>query len=92
MRLPTLLVRGGLSDLLSEAGAQDFLRLCPTAEYVSVTGAGHMVAGDRNDIFATSVIEFLGRAVPVGGQPVQPPQPTTPVGEGGSGGDIVDVP
>jgi pimeloyl-ACP methyl ester carboxylesterase len=91
LRLPTLLVRGGLSDLLSEEGAQHFLQLCPTAEYVSVTGAGHMVAGDRNDIFATAVIEFLGRAVPVGGQPVQPPQPTTPVGEG-SGQDIVDVP
>ena len=91
LRLPTLLVRGGLSDLLSEEGAQDFLRSCPTAEYVSVTGAGHMVAGDRNDIFATAVIEFLARAVPVGGQPVQPPQPTTPVGEG-SGTDIVDVP
>ena len=89
--LPTLLVRGGMSDLLSEAGAQAFLKLCPTAQYVSVTGAGHMVAGDRNDIFATSVIEFLARAVPVGGQPVQPPQPTTPVGEG-SGQDIVDVP
>lgn len=91
LRLPTLLVRGGLSDLLSEEGAQDFLRLCPTAEYVSVTGAGHMVAGDRNDIFATSVIEFLGRVVPVGGPPVQPPQPVTPAGEG-PGQDIVDVP
>ena len=91
LALPTLLVRGGLSDLLSEEGAQAFLKLCPTAEYVSVTGAGHMVAGDRNDIFATSVIEFLGRAVPVGGLPLQPPQPVTPVGEG-SGQDIVDVP
>jgi pimeloyl-ACP methyl ester carboxylesterase len=91
LSLPTLLVRGGLSDLLSEEGAQDFLRLCPTAEYISVTGAGHMVAGDRNDIFAASVIEFLGRAVPIGRQPVQPPQPTTPI-EDGTGQDIIDVP
>jgi len=37
LRLPTLLVRGGLSDVLSEAGAQEFLALCPTAEYVNVT-------------------------------------------------------
>jgi pimeloyl-ACP methyl ester carboxylesterase len=59
LRLPTLLVRGGLSDLLSEEGAQDFLRLCPTAEYVSVTGAGHMVAGDRNDLFNDAVVSFL---------------------------------
>ncbi|MDB5803096.1 MAG: putative peroxidase (non-hem peroxidase), BpoB, alpha/beta hydrolase family [Betaproteobacteria bacterium] len=66
LRLPTLLVRGGLSDVLSEEGAQAFLALCPQAEYVNVTGAAHMVAGDRNDIFGTSVIAFLGRVVPVG--------------------------
>ncbi len=63
--LPTLLVRGGLSDVLSEAGAQSFLEQCPHAEYVNVGNAAHMVAGDRNDIFATSVIEFLQRVVPV---------------------------
>lgn len=72
LTLPTLLVRGGLSDVLSEEGAQHFLTLCPQAEYVNVTNAGHMVAGDRNDIFGTSVIAFLGRAVPVGGQPAHP--------------------
>ena len=59
--VPTLLVRGGLSDVLSEQGAQDFLKICPHAEYVNVTDAAHMVAGDRNDIFAKSVIEFLKR-------------------------------
>lgn len=72
LTLPTLLVRGGLSDVLSEEGAQSFLELCPHAEYVNVTGASHMVAGDRNDIFANAVIEFLARVVPVGGEPVQP--------------------
>lgn len=81
LTLPTLLVRGGLSDVLSEEGAQSFLELCPHAEYVSVTDASHMVAGDRNDIFANAVIEFLTRVVPVGGTPVQPahqphPSPT----------------
>ena len=40
LTLPTLLVRGGLSDVLSEEGAQDFLKLCPHSEYVNVTGAG----------------------------------------------------
>ena len=62
--LPTLLVRGGLSDVLSEAGAQSFLEQCPHAEYVNVDNAAHMVAGDRNDIFASSVIAFLKRVVP----------------------------
>ena len=65
LTLPTLLVRGGLSDVLSEAGAQSFLRQCPHAEYVNVANAAHMVAGDRNDIFAASVIGFLKRVVPV---------------------------
>jgi len=64
--LPTLLVRGGLSDVLSEAGAQSFLAQCPHAEYVNVANAAHMVAGDRNDIFADAVIAFLRRVVPVG--------------------------
>jgi pimeloyl-ACP methyl ester carboxylesterase len=64
LHLPTLLVRGGLSDVLSDAGAQSFLQQCPHAEYVNVANAAHMVAGDRNDIFAESVIGFLKRVVP----------------------------
>ena len=64
LKVPTLLVRGGLSDVLSEAGAQSFLTQCPHAEYVNVANAAHMVAGDRNDIFAESVIAFLKRVAP----------------------------
>lgn len=71
--LPTLLVRGALSDILTEEGAQEFRELCPHTEYVNVTDAAHMVAGDRNDIFATAVVDFLTRTVPVDGDPVQPP-------------------
>jgi non-heme chloroperoxidase len=66
LTLPTLLVRGGLSNVLSEEGAQSFLAQCPHAEYVRVDNAAHMVAGDRNDNFAGAVIEFLGRVVPAG--------------------------
>lgn len=61
MDVPTLLVRGGLSDVLSEEGAQSFLQTCPKAEYVNVTDAAHMVAGDRNDLFTGAVTEFLFR-------------------------------
>lgn len=63
--IPTLLVRGGMSDVLTEEGAQEFLAMCPHAEYVSVPDAAHMVAGDRNDVFADSVIDFLRRSIPV---------------------------
>ncbi|MCB1741417.1 MAG: alpha/beta hydrolase [Gammaproteobacteria bacterium] len=64
LALPTLLVRGGLSDVLSEEGARAFLEQVPHAEYVNVENAAHMVAGDRNDIFGNAVIEFLSRTVP----------------------------
>jgi pimeloyl-ACP methyl ester carboxylesterase len=59
LRVPTLLVRGRLSDLLSEQGARHFLELTPLARYVDVSGAGHMVAGDRNDRFTDAVLGFL---------------------------------
>ena len=65
LRLPTLLVRGGLSDVLSEEGAKAFLELCPHSEYVHVSDAGHMVAGDRNDAFANAAVDFLSRVAPV---------------------------
>ena len=31
----------------------------PHAQLVDVAGAGHMVAGDRNDAFNGAVVEFL---------------------------------
>ena len=58
---PSLLVRGGLSDVLSEEGAQAYLELVPHSEYANVGEAAHMVAGDRNDIFVTAVLDFLGK-------------------------------
>ncbi len=57
--LPTLLVRGGLSDVVSQEGADEFLRAAPQARFVDVTDAGHMVAGDQNDIFSDVIVDFL---------------------------------
>ena len=59
LTLPTLLVRGRQSDVLSEAGARHLVTLVPHARYVDVGGAGHMVAGDRNDAFNDAVVDFL---------------------------------
>jgi pimeloyl-ACP methyl ester carboxylesterase len=59
LKLPTLLVRGGSSDLLSEEGAAAMRALVPQAKQVDVAGAGHMVAGDRNDRFNAAVVDFL---------------------------------
>ncbi len=61
LRIPTLLVRGRRSDLLSEEGAREFLARVPHAEYADVAGAGHMVAGDRNEVFNRAILGFLER-------------------------------
>jgi pimeloyl-ACP methyl ester carboxylesterase len=61
LTVPTLLVRGRLSDVLSQDGVDDFLRLVPHAEFADIAGADHMVAGDRNDAFNDAVFAFLER-------------------------------
>ncbi|MEC7301065.1 MAG: alpha/beta hydrolase [Pseudomonadota bacterium] len=61
IQIPTLLVRGGSSDVVSLDNVRDFKRLVPHAEFVDVAEAGHMVAGDRNDAFTAGVVEFLER-------------------------------
>jgi non-heme chloroperoxidase len=58
---PTLLVRGGMSEVLTEEGAKDFLTLVPHAEFADIAGADHMVAGDRNDAFNAATFDFLER-------------------------------
>jgi len=62
LRVPTLLVRGRMSDIVTMETAREFLELVPHAEFVDVSGAGHMVAGDCNDIFSDAVLRFLGPA------------------------------
>lgn len=59
LTIPTLIVRGAQSDIVSEAGLADMLALVPHAQSVDVQAAGHMVAGDDNDIFATRLTAFL---------------------------------
>jgi pimeloyl-ACP methyl ester carboxylesterase len=59
IKVPTLLVRGASSELVQESHVKEFLGLVPQAEYVDVTGARHMVAGDRNDQFAAAILRFL---------------------------------
>ncbi|HVM95461.1 MAG TPA: alpha/beta hydrolase [Candidatus Acidoferrales bacterium] len=61
LKIPALLIRGQMSEVISEEGAREFLVAAPHADYVDVSDAGHMVAGDRNDVFAQAVIDFLRR-------------------------------
>ena len=62
--IPTMLVRGRMSDIVSDESVSELKKLVPHAEVADVADAGHMVAGDRNDIFNAAVIEFVGRAMP----------------------------
>jgi len=61
--VPTLLVRGSLSDVVTRASVDDFLARMPDASVVEVEGAAHMIAGDRNDAFSEAVVEFLEQRV-----------------------------
>ena len=60
IRIPTLLVRGGSSELVHEAHVREFLDLVPHASYVDVADARHMVAGDNNDRFSAAILDFVG--------------------------------
>ena len=56
--VPVLLVRGAVSDVVSDAGMEEMLEAIPSAEAVVVETAGHMVVGDDNDVFATRLLAF----------------------------------
>ena len=59
LHLPILLVRGMQSELVNEDSAKSFVERAPDATYVDIRDAGHMVAGDRNDVFSEEVTRFL---------------------------------
>lgn len=63
--VPILLVRGTNSEMVDAAAMDEFAEIVPHAEFADVSGAGHMVAGDRNDAFADAVLASLMRWVPV---------------------------
>jgi pimeloyl-ACP methyl ester carboxylesterase len=56
---PTLLLRGELSDVVTEKTAQEFIDRLPDGRWRDVSQARHMLAGDANDPFASAVLEFL---------------------------------
>lgn len=61
LEIPVLLVRGQQSELVTEDAVAAFREMVPHANFVDVSGAGHMVAGDRNDAFNDAVSGFLDK-------------------------------
>jgi len=58
LKVPVLLVRGGQSDVLTDEGVRAFKGLVPHAKFADIAGAGHMVAGDKNDAFTDAILSF----------------------------------
>ncbi len=61
--VPTMLVRGMLSDVVTQEGVDDIVSHLPDITVVEVPGAGHMIAGDQNGAFTDAVTWFLDERV-----------------------------
>ncbi len=59
LALPVLLIRGQNSELVSMNHVREFQGQVPHARFTDIRDAGHMVAGDKNDVFASAVEDFL---------------------------------
>lgn len=62
--VPSMLVHAGRSDVVTAAELAHFRALMPASRYVDVPSAGHMVAGDANDVFNATIVEFLASLPP----------------------------
>lgn len=61
LTVPLLVAKGELSDEVTEDGVAALRELAPQLEVETIPGARHMLVGDRNDVFAACVNDFLGR-------------------------------
>ena len=59
IRVPTLLISGEHSDIVSAATIAEFEQCVPHARHVRVPDATHMIVGDRNDAFTAAVENFI---------------------------------
>ena len=50
-----------MSELVSLEAAEAFVGALANGSLTDVSDAGHMVAGDRNDVFMDAVVAFLER-------------------------------
>jgi len=57
--VPTLLVSGGRSDIVSDGTVKEFLDAVPHATHVQIPHAAHTLAGDDNAAFTAAIEPFL---------------------------------
>lgn len=61
LTIPIQLIRGRLSDVVSQESVDAFRALIPDLEVTELHSAGHTAAGDSNDAFTCAVIDFIDR-------------------------------
>ena len=57
--VPTLIIRGANSEILSRDTADEMLAMLPQGQLAEVAGAHHMVAGDDNNAFMAALLTFI---------------------------------
>ncbi len=61
VRCPTLIIRGEISDVLSDQDAEEFSRRLPQGEWIRIERAGHTVQGDNPGALLGALTRFLAR-------------------------------
>ncbi|MEU8139511.1 alpha/beta fold hydrolase [Streptodolium elevatio] len=64
--VPTLIVRGRQSDVVSVEAVREMLALIPGSTFADVADAGHMVVGDDNDVFTGALAGLLDSVAALG--------------------------
>jgi esterase len=64
IRCPTLIIKGGESDILSSESAAKLQQAIPGSRLTVVPGAGHSVMGDNPEAFVAAVRDFLRGPLP----------------------------
>ncbi|EAQ00633.1 putative hydrolase [Janibacter sp. HTCC2649] len=59
LQVPTLLLQGALSDVVSDEGVEHFRSLVPHLRVERLADAAHTAAADDNDAFTRSVLDFV---------------------------------
>ena len=65
IKCPTLIVRGGVSDVLTVETCEKMVKVIPGSRWVEVPDAGHMVIEDNPQAFNAAVLDFLQTSAPV---------------------------
>ncbi len=65
IRCPTLIVRGGVSDVLSAPTCEEMVKCIPGSRWFDIPNAGHMVIEDNPEACNAAMLEFLGSRLSV---------------------------